>query len=121
MQLLLGNIFISLQDDTLSFLAGVWLDEEPFAVTHASACLDAYEQSQAPVDFQTILPALLTVFAKEDNAHTKRSAARCLKIVRKISQGQKFERVYAFDSIYGFGSSMKCFTCTLYVLGLTYQ
>jgi len=110
---LLRALFISLKDDALVFLAGVWsshASEDPnaemriqvqlAALTHASAFLIAHEAAQGSIDFQTIVPLVLAVL--ESPAQPVRAAAvRCLSVLGRLSQAVKPKAVYALDTVYG--------------------
>jgi U3 small nucleolar RNA-associated protein 10 len=110
---LLRALFISLKDDALVFLAGVWssfASKDPNAETqtqvqlaalaHASAFLIAHEVVQGSIDFQTIVPSILAVL--ESPARPVRAAAvQCLSDLGRLSQVVKPKTVYAFDTVYG--------------------
>lgn len=110
---LLRALFISLKDDALIFLAGVWsshASEDPntgmriqvqlAALTHASAFLLAHEAAQGSIDFQTIVPLVLAML--ESPAQPVRTAAvRCLSVLGRLSQAAKPKAVYALDTVYG--------------------
>jgi U3 small nucleolar RNA-associated protein 10 len=109
---LLRALFISLKDDALVFLAGVWsstsedLNTEVrtqirlAALSHASAFLIAYEGAQGFIDFQTILPPVLATL--ESTSQPVRAAAvQCLSVLGRLSQAGKPKTIYAFDTVYG--------------------
>lgn len=109
---LLRALFISLKDDAIIFLAGVWssvskeLSPETrsqiqlAALSHASAFLIAYEDAQGSIDFQTIVPPILAVLESTDQP-VRAAAVRCLSALGRLSQAGKPKAVYAFDTIYG--------------------
>ena len=109
---LLRALFISLKDDALVFLAGVWLSTstDPSAETrtqiqlaalaHASAFLVAHETAQGSIDFQTIVPSILSVFESPSQS-VRAAAAQCLSILGRLSHSGKPKIVYAFDTVYG--------------------
>ncbi|KAA1474189.1 hypothetical protein DENSPDRAFT_781033 [Dentipellis sp. KUC8613] len=110
---LLRAQFINLADDALAFLAGIWLTnprdvrQTPFrhaALCHAAAFLSAHESAEDTIDFQTILPSLLVALQDLDTA-VRIVALDCLHLLVKLSAGKTAKAVYAFDSIYGQGSS----------------
>ncbi|TFY70773.1 hypothetical protein EVG20_g2223 [Dentipellis fragilis] len=110
---LLRAQFINLSDDALAFLAGIWLTnprdvgQTPFrhaALCHAAAFLSAHESTEHAVDFQTILPSLLVALQDSDTA-IRIVALDCVHLLVKLSDGKTATGVYAFDSIYGQGSS----------------
>lgn len=109
---LLRALFISLKEDALIFLAGVWSSPSKdlstemrtqiqlAALSHASAFLIAYEDAQGSIDFQTILPLILTTL--ESTSQLVRAAAiQCLSVLGRLSQAGKPKAVYAFDTVYG--------------------
>ena len=112
---LLRALFISLKDDALVFLAGVWsstpsdASEETrtqtqlAALAHASAFFIAHQASQEPVDFQTIVPSILAVL-ESPNQPVRAAAVQCLSILRQLSQAGKPKAVYGFDTVYGIQS-----------------
>ncbi|KAI0063355.1 ARM repeat-containing protein [Artomyces pyxidatus] len=108
---LLRAQFISLAEDALAFLAGIWLSRDEnsreaqsrfrrAALSHAIAFLAAHETTEHIIDFQTILPALL--FALQDpDASVRRLAVECVQLLARLAQATQAKAVYAFDSIYG--------------------
>lgn len=108
---LLRALFISLKDDALIFLAGVWssASKDPSAETrtqvqlaalaHASAFLVAHE-TKGSIDFQTIVPSILAVF-ESPNQSVRAAAVQCLSVLGRLSQVVKPKTVYAFDIVYG--------------------
>ena len=112
---LLRAQFINLAEDTLAFLAGIWLiqspksaDNEPryrrAALCHAAAFLAAHESIEQTVDFQTILPALLLALQDPDQS-VREAANECLQLLAKLFSKKKATGVYGFDTIYGSHSS----------------
>lgn len=110
---LMRSLFVTLADDTLSFLAGVWLEgvQESsrtilsyVALYHATAFLEAHNATQRPVDFQTVLPAILVALQHEDN-RVREAALQCIAALSRLSATKKPESVYAYDAIYGPSSS----------------
>lgn len=109
---LLRALFISLKDDALSFLAGIWstapkdLSTETrtriqvAALSHASAFLIAHEGMQGGVDFQAIVPLVL-VTLESTSQPVRAAAVQCLSILGRLSQAGKPTAIYAFDTIYG--------------------
>lgn len=104
---LLRIIFVNLQGDALSFLAGVWTVIETVeddalqtvALRHATAFLQAHLVDNEAVDFQTILPTLL-VALESPNVHKRQAALGALSILHKLAE-TRFSSVYAFDVVYG--------------------
>lgn len=110
---LMRSLFISLADDTLSFLAGIWLNCPPTAeesvltyvsLYHAAAFLEAYNATQHIVDFQTVLPAILVALQHPDR-RVREAALQCVAALNRLSAGKKPTAVYAYDAIYGASSS----------------
>ncbi|THH26927.1 hypothetical protein EUX98_g7265 [Antrodiella citrinella] len=109
---LMRSLFISLADDTLSFLAGIWLNspnaEESVlayvSLYHAAAFLEAYNSIQHIVDFQTVLPAILVSLQHADR-RVREAALQCVAALNRLSVGKKPKAVYAYDAIYGTSSS----------------
>lgn len=110
---LLRALFISLKDDALVFLAGVWSSSafkdpnaeartqvQVAALTHASAFLIAHEVAQGSIDFQTIVPSILAVL-ESPSQPVRAAAVQCLSVLERLSQVVKPEAVYAFDAVYG--------------------
>ena len=101
-------LFANIGDDALAFLTGVWLtqvdDDELVYVTfeHYAALLEAFKSSEVVIDFQTILPSLLVALQSPD-IKIRQYAQRCLTLISEGMQA-KFQRVYAFDIIYGSSS-----------------
>ncbi|KAJ7701560.1 hypothetical protein B0H17DRAFT_1195339 [Mycena rosella] len=105
---LLHELFISLKDDALGFLAGVWttcLESAAdslicvVALRHAAAFLEAHKEEADGVDFQTILPSLI-ICLQSTEPETRAAALDCISIQRTLAE-QRFSAVYAFDAIYG--------------------
>jgi len=110
---LLRALFISLRDDALVFLAGVWFSSaskdlngetriqvQLAALAHASAFLIAHEAAQGSIDFQTIVPLILAVF-ESPTQPVRAAAVQCLSVLGRLSQMGKPKAVYAFDTVYG--------------------
>ncbi|KAH9893998.1 hypothetical protein C8Q73DRAFT_694035 [Cubamyces lactineus] len=112
---ILRALFVSLGDDTLAFLAGVWLsasrdshsklqEEQSHiqyaALRHAGAFLEAHVVTERTVDFQTVLPAMLVTLQSHDSS-VRSAAIKCIAVVVKIASAKEADSVYAFDAIYG--------------------
>ncbi|KAJ8482003.1 hypothetical protein ONZ51_g5640 [Trametes cubensis] len=112
---ILRALFVSLGDDALAFLAGVWLsasrdshsklqEEQSHiqyaALRHAGAFLEAHVVTERTVDFQTVLPAMLVTLQSRDSS-VRSAAIKCLAVVVKIASAKEADSVYAFDAIYG--------------------
>lgn len=110
---LMTALFISLGEDALKFLAGVWLQpsaasagSDPAqysALKHAAAFLEAHFATQRFVDFQTVLPAVLVAVQYGDR-RLREAALECVSAMVRIAQAKTPVGVYAFDVIYGAGS-----------------
>ena len=112
---LLRALFISLKDNVLVFLAGVW--SPPFkdasgetrvqiqlaALAHASAFLIAHEVAREPIDFQTILPSILAVLESPSQS-VRAAAVQCLSVLGRLIQAENPKTVYAIDTVYGIQS-----------------
>ncbi|KAJ7079966.1 hypothetical protein B0H15DRAFT_1025307 [Mycena belliarum] len=105
---LLRELFVSLKDDALAFLAGVWATSlasptDSFlcivAMRHAAAFLEAHREEADGVDFQTILPSLI-ICLESNKPETRTAALDCISLLRDLAE-QRFSVVYAFDAIYG--------------------
>ncbi|KAI0092311.1 armadillo-type protein [Irpex rosettiformis] len=102
----------SLGDDALKFLAGIWLNgangvdstTRYASLRHASAYLEAHFSTQRFVDFQVIVPALLVALADGDS-RVREAGLDCVTVLFRLSQAKKPVSVYAFDEIYGPGST----------------
>ncbi len=110
---LIRVLFISLGDDALTFLAGVWLNSnsdmpaQPWefaSLRHAAAFLEAHYASQRWVDFQTVLPSLLVALQHSDR-RIREAALECVSALMRLCQSKKPSSIYAFDAIYGPSSS----------------
>jgi len=109
---LLRALFISLKDDALVFLAGVWSSalKDPVAETrtqiqlaalaHASAFLIAHETAQGFIDFQAIVPLILVVLESPSQS-VRAAAVQCLSVLGRLSHAGKPKVVYALDTVYG--------------------
>ncbi|KAL1725845.1 hypothetical protein EV714DRAFT_255460 [Schizophyllum commune] len=106
------QIFDTLQDETLAFLAGIWDGADPLLQPHdprrkvalalGRGYLEARQDDAEPTDFQAILPSLLVAVQTVDAS----LALDVLKVLRQ-SLERKFtakSRVYGLDTIYGPGS-----------------
>ncbi|KAH8084910.1 armadillo-type protein [Cristinia sonorae] len=109
---LIRSLFITLAQDTLSFLAGVWLHSstEPegvvltyVALYHAAAFLEAHHTSQHAIDFQTIVPAVLVALQHTDS-RVREAALQCATALSRLAAAKKPTAVYAYDAIYGASS-----------------
>ncbi|TCD67119.1 snoRNA-binding rRNA-processing protein utp10 [Steccherinum ochraceum] len=107
------SLFITLAEDTLSFLAGIWLHTatSPDAVVltyvslyHAAAFLEAHNAAQHTIDFQTIVPALLVAVQHTDR-RVREAALQCVAALSRLSNTKKPVAVYAYDVIYGASST----------------
>ncbi|TFK37695.1 hypothetical protein BDQ12DRAFT_685121 [Crucibulum laeve] len=105
---LLQALFISLKDDALAFLAGIWSgsstdekynDVRHIALLHAAAFLEAHVLENDGMDFQTILPSLLIALQSEDS-RIRQVAMECVSRLRILTE-RKLSNVYRFDIIYG--------------------
>lgn len=109
---LLRALFLSLKDEALLFLAGVWTEDPSItssrqehlrrvALSHAAAFFKAQasvERSEY-VDFQPIIPALLVALGLSDK-DSRQSAVECLKLIANMQREHRAS-VYAIDTIYG--------------------
>ncbi|TDL26887.1 hypothetical protein BD410DRAFT_763071 [Rickenella mellea] len=102
------SLFTNLGSDSLLFLAGVWThpttreatdDVAYAALRHASAFLQA-QPSDAPQDFQVILPSLLCA-AQMSDSRARSAAVDCISILSKLAGASKPTSLYAFDNVYG--------------------
>ena len=112
---LLRALFISLKDDALIFLAGVWSSASKdvsvetqtqiqlAALAHASAFFIAHQAAQEPIDFQTIVPSILAVLESPSQS-VRAAAVQCLSILGQLSQMGKPQAVCGFDTVYGIQS-----------------
>ncbi|KAK7688534.1 hypothetical protein QCA50_008072 [Cerrena zonata] len=106
---ILRATLINLGEDSLKFLASVWVDSpskanaEPahyVALHHAAAFLEAHFATQHCIDFQTILPAVICALQHGDR-RVRGAALECIGVFVKLSQMTKPIAVYAYDAIYG--------------------
>ncbi|KAL1745319.1 armadillo-type protein [Schizophyllum fasciatum] len=106
------QVFDTLQDESLAFLAGVWDGADPPLQPHdprrmaalalGKGYLEARLDDAEPTDFQAILPSLLVAVQTVD----AKLAFDVLKVLRRGLE-RKFtskSRVYGLDTIYGPGS-----------------
>jgi U3 small nucleolar RNA-associated protein 10 len=109
------TLFVSLGEDSLKFLAGIWLQfrstqavseaSQYSAVKHAAAFIEAHYSTQRFVDFQTVLPAVLVAVQLGDH-RLREAALDCITGLNRLSQAKSPSGVYAFDAIYGASSGM---------------
>ena len=109
---LLRALFISLKENALAFLAGVWSSTSKVvstetlaqiqlaALAHAAAFLIAHESAQESIDFQTTIPSILAVL-ESPSRPVRTAAVQCLSVLGQLSQAGKPKAVYAFDTVYG--------------------
>jgi len=105
--ILLQTLFVSLKQDALAFLAGIWATGEkedfkesrPVALLHAAAFLEAHILEDDGTDFQTILPTLFVALQNPDQ-QVCQGALECISRIR-ILASRKLSSVYRFDVIYG--------------------
>lgn len=114
---LLRAQFISLKDDSLAFLAGIWVSSLPplsikmdedddkyvyhqAALRHAAAFLVAHQSTQNWIDFQTILPLIVLALGSM-NQGVRAAAMECIFILNRLGEAEKPVAIYGFDTIYG--------------------
>ena len=109
---LLRTLFLNLRESTLAFLVGILLSRSPatdrvrtHALLHILAFLRGHAESG--VDFQTILPSLITVLL--DDRTDKRDRALVFESISLLSVPTKKKQVYGLDTIYGQSSCMCIF------------
>lgn len=107
---ILRALFITLADDALVFLAGVWLSgaSDGDALAHAALChavafFAAHSSAAHPVDFQTVHPALLVALQSKSH-HIREAAAECVALMARMAAAKKAEGVYMIDLVYGASS-----------------
>ncbi|GJE92911.1 U3snoRNP10 and BP28CT domain-containing protein [Phanerochaete sordida] len=105
---LVTALFVSIGDDALRFLAGLWLapvaaSVRYAALKHAAAFLEAHYSTERFVDFQTVLPALL-VAVQFPERRLREAALECVAALVRLAQASSPSAVYAFDAIYGASS-----------------
>lgn len=109
---LLRVVLINLGEDSLRFLASIWLSSDPkvnadpshyVSLHHAAAFLEAHHATQRWIDFQTIIPAILAALQHIDR-RVRGAALECVTILAKLSQAKKPMALYAYDAIYGSSS-----------------
>ncbi|KAL5525140.1 UTP10 [Sanghuangporus sanghuang] len=109
-----GVLFEVLGPDALLFLSGIWtcstaitgVDAETIryiSLRHGSAFLRA-RPTERPVDFQVILPSLLSCLQESDK-RIRAAAIECIAILLASSSGSKPTTIYAYDQVYGSASS----------------
>ncbi|PFH46286.1 hypothetical protein AMATHDRAFT_155738 [Amanita thiersii Skay4041] len=106
---IIRSLFISLKDDVLAFLAGIWSGADKhsreddqlrsLALQHAAAFFQAHINEDDGVDYQTILPLIL-VALDDQAADVRQAAIICLSHLRTLAE-RKLVSVYKFDAIYG--------------------
>lgn len=117
----LRALFITLADDSLAFLAGVWLSSVEDKHTHAALChavafFAAHTGVESPVDFQTVLPAVLVVLQSESR-NVREAAMECVVLLARMAAAKKAASVYAMNTMYGASSgksSRRC-ACKLHI------
>jgi U3 small nucleolar RNA-associated protein 10 len=113
---LLDGLFNYLKDDTLAFLAGIWINgASPTsandwlrvnALRHATAVLTAHRNVPNPLDFQVVLPSIIAALPTLE-LPGREAALACLDLLVDLSDPQP-SSVYGFDTIYGDSSGMLC-------------
>jgi U3 small nucleolar RNA-associated protein 10 len=109
-------LFITIREQALLFLAGVWTDSliadigalvlPQAALFHATAFLKAQIADTAqPHDFQIILPALLLALRAQQPA-VRATAFECVSIIAESTRAAVPTSVYALDSVYGKSNGM---------------
>ncbi|KAI0692328.1 hypothetical protein BC835DRAFT_1416622 [Cytidiella melzeri] len=102
-----------LGDDTLKFLAGIWINTGDSAATnssryaalrHATAYLEAHYSTQRFVDFQVVVPALLVAVTDGDR-RLREAAVESVTVLVRLAQAKKPAFIYAFDAVYGSSSA----------------
>lgn len=104
-------LFITLREQALLFLAGVWSKSllsnigstilPQAALFHAAAFLKAQiTDACQPQDFQTVLPALLLALSAQDPA-VRAAATDCIAIIAQSTLASTASSIYALYSIYG--------------------
>lgn len=105
-------LFERLGPDVLIFLAGLWTSSEKdikgktnvidyVALRHASAFLRAQSSGENQIDFQVIIPALLTALQSTDR-QVRSAALDCINVLAK--EERKPTSIYAYDRVYGASS-----------------
>ncbi|KAI6126293.1 hypothetical protein EDD16DRAFT_1553513 [Pisolithus croceorrhizus] len=106
--LLLRTLFLNLKENSLAFLLGILFSTWPamdgvrtHAVLHVLAFLRGHIGTG--VDFQTVLPSLLSVLM--DHRTDKRDRALVLESISLLSSSVEKKYIYGMDTIYGRASS----------------
>ncbi|KAH9837712.1 armadillo-type protein [Rhodofomes roseus] len=117
---LLRALFVNLGDESLGFLAGIWLSPSlpakgrdadylrTAALHHAAAFLEAHHATQHWLDFQTVLPAVLVAVQNPDR-RIREAAVACLQVLVKLVEKEP-SGIYAYDAIYGPPSKLLQYT-----------
>lgn len=103
---ILQLLFLSLKDQSLAFLAGIWTSREEglrylktVALLHAVAFLEAHTLEDDGMDFQTILPSILVALLDSDD-QLSQAAFECISRIWVLAE-RPLHSVYEFDVIYG--------------------
>ena len=109
---ILEQLFSSVKEDSLSLLMGIWLGSLPpqsdkaaistAALQHSTALLTAFAGQPDGIDFQTVLPSLVVALENGlSSLATRTAAADSIRLLNIITVSKTFDRIYAFDAIYG--------------------
>lgn len=123
---ILQILFVTLKEDALAFLAGVWScenqeafkDSRGISLLHAAAFLEAHILEDDGVDFQTIIPSLLVALQSTD-AQVCQGAIECISRIRILTE-RKLSSVYRFDTVYGQNDSAYHFFDHLFKFATVY-
>ena len=102
---LLRSVFKALRDNSLAFLASIWVnnDMEDYmrnaALRHAEAFFKVSATDNSKFDYQTIVPSLL-IALQDVSKDVRIAAVNCLKILSNSTVSGS-PQIFAFDSIYG--------------------
>jgi len=103
---ILQLLFLSLKDQSLAFLAGIWTnsdqkvrDLKAISLLHAAAFLEAHILEDDRMDFQTILPSIF-VALQDSDTQLSQAALECISRIWILSE-HPLQSVYQFDVIYG--------------------
>ena len=111
---ILKNLFSkAIQDDTLSFLAGIYSSSTQPPALRVIALKDAkiYIQAvraspaNAPNDFQVVLPSLIVALSAAEKEIRSAALAVIDKLFRNPGKAVADQRIYGFDAFYGVNSS----------------
>ena len=91
---------------------GIWLGSLPpqsdkaaistVALQHSTALLAAFVGQPDGIDFQTVLPSLVVALENGlSSLATRTAAADSIRLLNTITVSKTFDRIYAFDAIYG--------------------